>query len=141
MQQDNHFAVAGLVERVFDIVVQDVNLVTPNTSVLEPVGVGLEDAAQPLLNNVGADVEILELGVALALVDDELVLLDEVGLLLLLGLARLVLFLDLLDQPEGSVQVGAGCADFARLFDVGASVSAENGMTLTRVTCEMPASF
>ena len=48
-------------------------------------------------------------------------MLHQVGLLLLLSLAGLVALLDVLDQPERGVQVGAGGAQLARFLDVGAS--------------------
>ncbi len=52
-------------------------------------------------------------------------LLHEVSLLLLLGLPGLVPLLDVLDEPEGSVQVGGRGADLARLTNVRAAVSPE----------------
>ena len=67
----------------------------------------------------------LKLRVALGLVDDEGVLFNEVGLLLLLGLPGLVLLLNLLDQPEGRVQVGAGGRQLARFLLVGAAEGPE----------------
>ena len=48
-------------------------------------------------------------------------MLHQVGLLLLLSLPGLVALLDVLDQPERGVQVGAGGAQLARFLDVGAS--------------------
>ena len=50
-------------------------------------------------------------------------MLHQVGLLLLLSLPGLVALLDVLDQLERSVQVGAGGAQLARFLDVGASES------------------
>ena len=38
MQKDDHFAVARLVECVLNVIVQNVNLVTTNTGILEPIG-------------------------------------------------------------------------------------------------------
>ena len=72
-------------------------------------------------NRIKKIITHLEFGVALRLVDDEGVLLNEVSLLLFLGLPRLELLLDLLDQPEGRVQVGAWGSQFARFLLVGAT--------------------
>ena len=80
----------------------------------------------------------LEFGIALRLVDDEGVLFDEVSLLLLLGLPRLVLLLDLLDQPEGRVQVGAGGGQLAGFLLVGAAEGPENKL---RTRDEFEAAF
>ena len=100
---------------MLDVVVEDVYPVASDGGVSEPVGVSLEYSRQPLLHNVGSDVEVFELGVALALADNEGGLAHQVGLLTLLRLALPVLFLNLLDYLEGCVQVGAGGVDFARL--------------------------
>ena len=104
-----------LIEGVLDVVVEDVHPVAPDGGVSEPVGVSLEDAGQPLLDNVGPDVQVLELGVALALADDEGGLAHQVRFFSLLSLALPVLFLDLFDDLEGGVQVGARSIDFAGL--------------------------
>ena len=122
MQEDDHLPVAGLEERVLDVVVEDVDLVPPDGRVPEAVDVRLQHPGQPLLHNVGPDVQVLQLGVPLAGAGDEGVLLHEIGLLLVLGLPGLVLLLDVLDEAEGSVQVGAGGADLAGLSHVGAAV-------------------
>ena len=60
------------------------------------------------------------------LVDNEGVLLNEIRLFLFFGLSRLVLLLDVLDQPESSVQVGAGGAQLAGFLDVCTSESPNN---------------
>ena len=78
-----------------------------------------QDPGQPLLHNVRSDVEILEPGVSLPAGYLEGVLLDQVRLLLLLGLTGLVVLLDVLDQLEGRVQVGARGRVLTGLLDVG----------------------
>lgn len=76
-----------------------------------------------LVDDVGPDVEVLQLGVALALTDDQRVLLHQILLLSLLGLSVTVLLLHLLYEAERSTEVGAGSRDFTGLFHVGAAVS------------------
>ena len=49
----------------------------------------LERSRNPFLNDVGSNVEVLELRVASVGIDDERVLLDNALLFLLFGLARL----------------------------------------------------
>ena len=64
---------------------------------------GFQNPGQPLLHNVRSDVEILQPRVSLPAGYLEGVLLDQVRLLLLLGLTGLVVLLDILDELEGSV--------------------------------------
>jgi hypothetical protein len=78
-----------------------------------------------LADDVGANVEILQFGVALVVADDEGVLLDQILLLPFLSLSVFELLLHLLDQTECSAQVGAGGGNFTRLFLVRASIRAE----------------
>lgn len=132
MQQNDHFTIAGLVERVLDVVVQNINLVSANARVLKPIDVGFKHPREPLLDNVGPDVQVLELGVAFALINDQLVLLDQVGLFLLFGLPRFILLLDVLDQPKCSVQVSTWSVDFSWLFHICASVGPGNLQYITR---------
>ena len=85
-----------------------------------------QDPGQPLLHNVRSDVEILEPGVSLPAGYLEGVLLDQVRLLLLLGLTGLVVLLDVLDQLEGRVQVGARGRVLTGLLDVGCPTKKKN---------------
>ena len=105
VQQDDHLSVARLEERVLDVVVQNVDLVPADRGVAEAVGVRLQHARETLLDDVGPDVEVFQLGIALAGAENEGVLLHEIGLLLVLRLASLESLLDVLDQLECSVQV------------------------------------
>jgi hypothetical protein len=105
MQKNNHLPVARLEEGVLDVVVHDVDLVAADRRVSESVDVRLEGARKALLHNIRPDVEVLELGIALALRDHEDVLRHQIRLLLVVGLALLVALLDLLDQAEGVVEV------------------------------------
>merc|ERR1719391_337080 len=81
-----------------------------------------QDARESFLYDVWSDVEVLELGIALALADDEGGLADQVGLLPLLRLAHPVLLLDVLDLLERRVQIRTGRVDLTGLFDVCTSV-------------------
>ena len=58
MKKNDHFTITGLVKCMFDVVVKNVNFVSSNACVLEPVCVRLEDSAQPLLDNVGTNVQV-----------------------------------------------------------------------------------
>lgn len=111
---------------MLDIVVQDVHFVAHDTVVPEPVAVCLQDPGETLLDNVGLDVEILELGIALTLADDQGVLLYQIRFLLLFHLAGFELLLELLDQPTGCVQVRTGSRNFTRFFHVRAAVCPES---------------
>ena len=65
-------------------------------------------------------------------------MLHQVRLLLLLGLALFVRLLNVLDQPERVVQVGARRAYLARLADVGGSVGQfleEGGLGISEAPC------
>ncbi len=44
MQKDDHFAIAWLIKRVFDVVVEDVHFVTADRCEAETVAVGLESS-------------------------------------------------------------------------------------------------
>ena len=68
----------------------------------------------------------LKLGVSFGLVDNEVVLLHEIGLFLLLSLSCLVFLLDLFDQPECRVQVRAWRAQLAGLLHVRAPEGPDN---------------
>ena len=125
MQQDNHFSVARLVKCMLDVVVKDVDLVATNTRVLESIDMRFKHTTQPFLSDVGSNVQVLELGISFALINDELVLLDQVCLFFFLGLASLVFSLNVLDQTKGCVQIGAGSVDFTWLLDICASISSE----------------
>ena len=81
----------------------------------ESVGMSFQDARESFLYDVWSDVEVLELGVALALADDEGGLADQVGLLPLLRLAHPVLLLDVLDLLERRVQIRTGRVDLTGL--------------------------
>ena len=103
MQENDHFSIAGLVKCVFDVIVEDVNFVTPNAGVLETIDMSLQYPTQPFLSQIRPNIQIFQLGVAFSLINDQPVLLDQVSLLLLFGLTGLVLFLDILDQSERRV--------------------------------------
>lgn len=122
VKENDHFAVARLEEGVLDVVVQNVHFVASHRRVTEPIGVRLEPTGHSLGHDVGPDVEILQLGVALVLRQYQRVLLNQVLLLALLGLAALELLLHLLDQPEGGVQVRRRGGNFTWLFGIRASV-------------------
>ena len=92
---------------MLNVVVKDVNFVSANTGILEAVGVRLERSCQSFLSQVGSNVEIFEPWIAFAGVDDQLVLSDQVRLFFLLSLTSFVLFLNILDELERSVQVVA----------------------------------
>ena len=79
----------------------------------EAVGVRLQRSRDSLLDDVGTDVEILELGVASVGVDDERVLFDDSLLLLLLRLASFKLLLDVFDESERRRQVSGWRRQFA----------------------------
>ncbi len=123
MQKNDHLAIARLEKCMLDVVVQNVHFVATDRRVSEAVGVGLEDSRQALLSHIRPDVEILEFGISFRLAEYEAVLLNQIRLLLLLGLASLVALLDLLDQAKGRIEIRAWCAQLSGLLHIGASIS------------------
>jgi hypothetical protein len=85
--------------------------------------VSFENAGETFLNNVGSDVEILQLRVAPTLVDDQSVLLDQIRFFFFLGLSSSEFLLNVLNQPKSGLQIRTRSADLARFADVGASIS------------------
>jgi hypothetical protein len=111
---------------MFDVVVQNVNLVPTDTRVLKSIDMSFQNTRQSFLHNVWADVQILEFGIALALINHQLVLCYQISFFLVFGFPCLVFLLDVLDEFICSVQVGTWSADFTWFFDVGASISPAN---------------
>lgn len=108
MKKYNHLAIARLEERVLNVVVQNVDLVASDRSVSESVGVGLESTGHSLAHDVRPNVQVLQPRVTLVRRQNKRVLLDQIFLFSLLGFPVFELFLHLLYQPEGGVQVRRG---------------------------------
>ena len=68
------------------------------------------------MDDVGSDVEILELGVASVGIDDQRVLLDDSFFLLLFRLASFKPLLNFFDEPKRRCQVGRGRSRFTRFL-------------------------
>ena len=105
MKQYDHFSIAGLEESVFHIIVENIDFIAPNAGVSEAIGVGLQGAINPFLHNVGPDVQVLQLGIALVVWYYEGVLLHQILLLFFLGLSGFELLLNFFDESEGFIEV------------------------------------
>ena len=125
MQENNHFTITRLVKSMLDIIIQNINLVSTNASILESIDMSFEDSREAFLGNIRPDIKIFQFGVSFSLIDHQLVLLDQISLFFLFRLPGLVLLLDVLDQLEGCVQVGTRSVDFSGFFNIRTSVGPE----------------
>ena len=103
MQKDYHFTIAWLVKCMLDVVIKDVNFVSTNTRVLKSIDVRFQNTTQTFLCHIGTNVQIFQLGVAFAMIDNQLVLLHQICLFLFFCLSSFVLLLDVLNESEGCV--------------------------------------
>lgn len=126
MQKYDHLSVAGLKERIFNIVVQNVDLVSSDGGVTETVCVSFQTTGHSFANNVRPDVQILQFRVAFILREDESILFHQVFFLSFLGLSVFKLFLNLFYQSEGCVKIGRGRGYFSGLFCVCTSICSGN---------------
>lgn len=105
VEENNHFSITGLEESILNIIVQNINFVTPNGCVTKTIGVSFETAGHSFRHDVWSDVEILEFRVALILRQDESILFHEIFFFSFLGFAIFEFFLNFLYEPERRVQI------------------------------------
>ena len=65
MKQNNHFAIAGLVESMLDVIVKYINFISTYRCVTKTVGMSFQNSNQSLLHNVWTDIEVLKFGISL----------------------------------------------------------------------------
>ena len=76
MDQNQHLIVARLIEGVFDVGVENIDLVSTHRCITKPVRVRLEHSIDFLIGQVGSNVEIFQLGIDFAWIENQGVLFD-----------------------------------------------------------------
>ena len=59
VQKYNHFTITVLVKCVFDVIVQNFNLVSTNTCIHKSIDMSFQSPRKSFLNNIGTNIQVL----------------------------------------------------------------------------------